>query len=141
MSRPPTRRQVPVGLLVTSHLRPPRAATPAPTPDWPRPARLRTGFALAAVCLLWLAGLALTVFGLRPVPQGVTEAAYVPPPAAPVEPDPEPLPLEDPEPGPLTLGEARPLGGELRSLLADHTGSSPSDDTLPPGPMPCDRFG
>jgi hypothetical protein len=103
---------------------------------------LQPGLVWAAVCLLWLAGLALTAIGLRPVSQSVTEAAYVPPPEPRRELAPEPRLFVEPTPGPLTLGEARPLAGELRAVLAqyDSVATEPLDG-LPAGALQCDRFG
>jgi hypothetical protein len=94
--------------------------------------------------LLSLVALALAAVGLRPVPQAVTAWAYAPPPAPPIELGPPPRLAEpEPPPGPISLAEARPLSGELRSLVVRHTDLEPvgPDESLPPGPVPCSRFG
>src|SRR5829696_4372301 len=132
MSKALLPRPVPVGLLV--------AARPRPEPQRirsRRPARwLWPAVAGAWLGLLGLASAGLTAAALRPVPQTVTEVAYVPPPDPPVvvvEPDPPVLP------------------GESRPPLPGMPAEPPPEPTPPPPPQPvpldpaaaapCGRFG
>jgi hypothetical protein len=128
MSKALLQRPIPVGLLVAARPRPEPAKSNRPAlTRWLWPA------AIAWLGLLGAASAALTAVALRPVPQTVTEVAYVPPPppppavveadppvlpgevrpplpGMPVEPTPEPTPPPAPQPPPLDPSAAAPCG-------------------------------
>jgi hypothetical protein len=130
MSKALLPRPVPVGLLVTARPEPPRIRSRRPA-RWLWPAVVGVWLGL-----LGLASAGLTAVALRPVPQTVTEVAYVPPPEPPVvvvEPD-----------APVPPGEARP---PLPSMPAEPPPEPTPPPASEPAPLdaaaaaPCGRFG
>jgi len=130
MSKALLPRPIPVGLLVAARPRPEPAKSHRPAlARWLWPA------AIGWLGLLGAAGAGLTAVALRPVPQALSEVAYLPPPPPPavVEPDPPVLP-----------GEVRPpLPGMPAEPTPEPTPTPAPQPTLldPAAAAPCGRFG